>query len=44
MGTGVSYPIEVKMKTIDIRLAGIPVKQVLEELNIKSSSCKLFFL
>ena len=38
MGTRVSYPIEVKMKAIEMRLAGIPVKQVLEELNIKNHS------
>ena len=36
MGTRVSYPIEVKMKAIEMRIAGIPVKQVLEELNIKN--------
>ncbi len=38
MGTRVSYPIEVKMKAIEMRLAGIPVKQVLEELAIKNHS------
>ena len=38
MGTRVSYPIEVKMKAIEMRIAGIPVKQVLEELNIKNKS------
>src|SRR5699024_4224947 len=38
MGTRVSYPYEVKMKAIEMRLAGIPVKQVLEELNIKNNS------
>lgn len=36
MGTRVSYPYEVKMKAIEMRLAEIPVKQVLEELNIKN--------
>lgn len=36
MGTRVSYPIEIKMKAIEMRLAGIPVKQVLEELKIKN--------
>ncbi|QDQ00500.1 hypothetical protein FOH38_08390 [Lysinibacillus fusiformis] len=35
MGTRVSYPIEVKMKAIEMRLAGTPIKQVLEELNIR---------
>jgi len=34
MGTKVGYPIEVKMKAIEKRLAGTPVKQVLEELII----------
>ena len=34
MGTRVSYPVEVKMKAITMRLAGVPVKEVLEELNI----------
>jgi len=34
----VNYPVEVKMKAIEMRLAGIPVKQVLEELNIRNHS------
>lgn len=37
MGTRVSYPVEVKMKAIKMRLAGIPVKNVLDELNIHKS-------
>lgn len=32
----VSYPAEVKMKAIKMRLAGVPVKQVMEELNIRN--------
>ena len=36
MGTRVSYPVEVKLKAIKMRLAGVPVKQVLEELNIRN--------
>ncbi|WP_346234690.1 IS3 family transposase [Lysinibacillus telephonicus] len=36
MGTRVSYPVEIKMKAIEMRLAGIPVNQVLEELNIRN--------
>lgn len=36
MGSRVSYPIEVKMKAIEMRLAGVPVKKVLEELNIRN--------
>lgn len=38
MGTRVSYPVEVKMRAIEMRLAGIPIKQVLEELNIRNYS------
>ncbi|WP_336047085.1 hypothetical protein [Solibacillus ferritrahens] len=38
MGTIVSYPSEIKMKVIKMRLAGIPVKQVMNELNIKNYS------
>lgn len=36
MGTRVSYPVEVKMKAIKMRLAEIPANQVLEELNIRN--------
>ena len=36
MGTRVSYPVEVKMKAIEMRLAGVPVKEVMEELNIRN--------
>lgn len=36
MGTRVSYPIEVKMKVVEMQLAGIPVKEVLEQLNIRN--------
>lgn len=36
MGTRVSYPVEVKMKAIEMRLSGIPVKEVMEELNIRN--------
>ena len=36
MGTRVSYPVEIKMKAIEMRLAGVPVNQVLEELNIRN--------
>ncbi|MGE6600195.1 hypothetical protein ACQKEY_00475 [Lysinibacillus fusiformis] len=36
MGTRVSYPIEIKMKAIEMRLAGMPVKEVLVQLNIKN--------
>jgi len=36
VGTRVSYPVEVKMKAIEMRLAGVPVKEVMEELNIRN--------
>ncbi|MBK3493791.1 hypothetical protein JFL43_02735 [Viridibacillus sp. YIM B01967] len=35
MGKRVSYPYEVKMKTIEMRLAGKPMKYVLNEVNIR---------
>ena len=38
MGTRVSYPAEIKLKAIEMRLAGIPVKQILDELNIRNYS------
>ncbi|WP_371514482.1 IS3 family transposase [Solibacillus sp. R5-41] len=36
MGTRVSYPVEVKMKAIEMRLANVPVKEVMEELDIRN--------
>ncbi len=36
MGTSVSYPVEVKLKAFEMRLAGIHVKEVLSQLNIRS--------
>jgi len=36
MGTRVSYPVEVRMKAIEMRLAGVSVKEVMEELNIRN--------
>ncbi|MFD1205692.1 MULTISPECIES: hypothetical protein [Sporosarcina] len=38
MATRVSYPVEVKMKAIEMKLAGISNKQVLEELCIRNVS------
>ncbi|MEC0079358.1 IS3 family transposase, partial [Paenibacillus alvei] len=38
MATRVSYPAEVKLKAIEMRLAGIPVKEVMNELNIKNET------
>lgn len=35
MSSRVSYPAEVKMIAVEMREAGIPVKEVMEELNIK---------
>ena len=36
MGTRISYPVKAKMKEIEMRLAGVPVKEVMEELNIRN--------
>ncbi len=36
MGTRVSYPVEVKMKAIELRLAGVPIKEVMEQLQIRN--------
>lgn len=41
MATRVSYPVEVKMKAIEMRLAGIPVKEVMEQLGIRNKTQKL---
>lgn len=38
MGTRVSYPYEVKMKAIEMKLAGIPVRLVMETLNIRNKT------
>ena len=38
MGTRVSYPVEVKLKAVKLRLAGTPVKEVLEQLNIRNKT------
>jgi transposase len=38
MGTRVSYPVEVKMKAIEMRLAKVPVKEVMEKLNIRNKT------
>ncbi|MGW9019596.1 hypothetical protein [Priestia megaterium] len=35
MGKRMSYPVEVKLKAIEMRLAGVPVKEVMETLHIK---------
>ncbi len=38
MGTRVSYPYEIKMKEVEMKLIGVPTKQILEELNIRYST------
>jgi transposase len=38
MGTRVSYPVEEKMKAIEMRLAKVPVKEIMEKLNIRNKT------
>ncbi len=38
MGTRVSYPVEEKQKAVEMRLAGVPMKEILQELNIKNKT------
>ncbi|MEJ3719934.1 IS3 family transposase [Paenibacillus polymyxa] len=38
MATRVSYPVEVKMKGIEMRLTGIEMKEVMEQLNIQNKT------
>ncbi|QRG70403.1 IS3 family transposase [Brevibacillus choshinensis] len=38
MATRVSYPVEIKMKAIEMRLAGVTKKQIMQELNIKNKT------
>lgn len=38
MSIRVSYPYEVKMKAVQMKLAGVPTKQILTELNIRNST------
>ncbi|WP_416042721.1 IS3 family transposase [Bacillus halotolerans] len=38
MGTRVSYPIEVKQKAVEMRLACVPMKEIMQELNIKNKT------
>ncbi|ODB57004.1 hypothetical protein A7311_01380 [Paenibacillus polymyxa] len=35
MATRVSYPLEIKMKAIEMRLARVPVREVMEQLGIR---------
>jgi len=36
LATRVSYPVDVKMKAIEMRLAGVSVKEVMEQLIIRN--------
>lgn len=38
MVTRVSYPLEIKMKAIEMRMAGVPLREVMEELGIKNET------
>lgn len=38
MGTRVSYPVEVKQKAVEMKMAGVPVKEIMNELNIKNKT------
>ncbi|EAH2163406.1 IS3 family transposase, partial [Listeria monocytogenes] len=38
MGIRVSYPVEVKQKAVEMRLAGVPMKEIMQELNIKNKT------
>ncbi|MEC0303168.1 IS3 family transposase [Terribacillus saccharophilus] len=38
MGTRVSYPLEIKQKAVEMRMAGVSVKEIMHELNIKNKT------
>jgi len=38
LSTRVSYPVEIKLKAIEMRLAGVSVKDVMDELNIRNKT------
>ena len=38
MGTRVSYPLEVKEEAIRLRMAGVPVAEVMDQLGIKNKT------
>lgn len=38
MRTRVSYPVEVKQKVVEMRLAGVPMKEIIQKLNIKNKT------
>jgi len=35
MGTRVSYPKEIKLKAVEMKLKGVPTKVIMEELNVR---------
>ncbi|MEC0599056.1 IS3 family transposase, partial [Bacillus spizizenii] len=35
MGTRVSYPVEVKQKAVEMRLSVVPMKEIMQKVNIK---------
>nr|WP_106406058.1 helix-turn-helix domain-containing protein [Paenibacillus solani] len=38
LATRVSYPFELKMKAIEMRLEGVPVREVMEQLGIRNKT------
>lgn len=36
MATRVSYPLDVKMRAVELRLKGVPVQEVMDQLNIRN--------
>lgn len=38
MGTRISYPISIKEETVQMRLAGIPTKEIMDRLGIKNGA------
>lgn len=38
MASRVSYPVELKMKAIEMRLEEVPVKEVMDQLEIRNKS------
>ncbi len=38
MGTRVNYPVEVKRKALEMRLVGVPKKEIMQKSNIKNKA------
>ncbi len=38
MGTRVSYPVEIKQKAVEMRMAGVSVKEIMHQLNIRNKT------